>query len=70
MEMDSTLSPCSTAETAIWNSAKGYSKPGEVVRVIARQGRMVQIESKPDAGEGSEPFCYWVTQDELAPVSS
>jgi hypothetical protein len=57
-------------EQAIWNSAKGYSKPNEVVSIVARQGRMVQIESAPDENEGSEPFYYWVSPDELTPAQS
>ena len=53
---------------AIWTSPKGYSKPREVVRIVATRGSMVQIQSAPDEHEGSEPFYYWINASELSPL--
>ena len=51
---------------ALWNSPKGYSLPNELVTVVAQQGEMVQINTKPDPGEQApEGFSYWVHQSEL-----
>lgn len=53
-----------TTERALWNSARGYSKPGEIVTVLARSRGYVHIKSEPDAGEDGPSF-YWVPEHEV-----
>lgn len=51
---------------AIWNSAKGYSRPQEIVRIIRfLDAEMFLIESDPDDGEGNVPFSYCVPASEI-----
>lgn len=56
---------------AVWTSARGYSRPGEVVTVThedASVSGMWHIVSKADPHEGPGDFGYCVPACELAPI--